>query len=286
MMLCDAVQALGGVEFRKARPDRRIRAQDPRSQGHWRAVDARRAGAGAVHSWRRPGAGHALGHAFAGAVRGFRRCGQAGRRACRPATMITSSGCGHAAIARTGAGLDDQRQHRPSLSRQSQHPPRRDRCGAAAGGPARHRVLAWIALAPAGRAGRAMSFARSGSIIAKRVHPSGWASAATRRSRSWLGVRANRRRGQGAGASRRVTLVRFFRADGTLDKEVEAEPGQRLLDVAWAAREPLEGACEGVMACSTCHVIVEAEDFEKCPRRPKRKRTCSTSRRMPRGLHA
>jgi ferredoxin len=62
-----------------------------------------------------------------------------------------------------------------------------------------------------------------------------------------------------------VTLVRFFRADGTLDKEVEAAPGQRLLDVAWAAREPLESACEGVMACSTCHVIVDADDFENLP---------------------
>jgi ferredoxin len=62
-----------------------------------------------------------------------------------------------------------------------------------------------------------------------------------------------------------VTLVRFFRADGTLDKEVEAPAGQRLLDVAWAAREPLEGACEGVMACSTCHVIVDPGDFEKLP---------------------
>ena len=62
-----------------------------------------------------------------------------------------------------------------------------------------------------------------------------------------------------------MTLVRFFRADGTLDKEVEAAPGQRLLDVAWAAREPLEGACEGVMACSTCHVIVDPDDFEKLP---------------------
>jgi ferredoxin len=59
--------------------------------------------------------------------------------------------------------------------------------------------------------------------------------------------------------------VRFFRADGTLDKEVEAAPGQRLLDVAWAAREPLEGACEGVMACSTCHVIIDSEDFAKLP---------------------
>ena len=62
-----------------------------------------------------------------------------------------------------------------------------------------------------------------------------------------------------------MTLVRFFKADGTLDKEVEAAPGQRLLDVAWTAREPLEGACEGVMACSTCHVIVEVDDFAKLP---------------------
>ena len=62
-----------------------------------------------------------------------------------------------------------------------------------------------------------------------------------------------------------MTLVRFLRADGTLDKEVSAAPGQRLLDVAWAAREPLEGACEGVMACSTCHVIVDPQDFAALP---------------------
>ena len=62
-----------------------------------------------------------------------------------------------------------------------------------------------------------------------------------------------------------MTLVRFFKADGTLDKQVEAKAGQRLLDVAWAAREPLEGACEGVMACSTCHVIVDADDFARLP---------------------
>ena len=63
-----------------------------------------------------------------------------------------------------------------------------------------------------------------------------------------------------------MTLVRFLRPDGTLDKEVEGKPGDRLLDVAWAAREPLEGACEGVMACSTCHVIVDAADFAKLPK--------------------
>lgn len=60
--------------------------------------------------------------------------------------------------------------------------------------------------------------------------------------------------------------VRFHKPDGTLDKEVEAKPGSRLLDVAWAAGQPLEGACEGVMACSTCHVIVDKADFEKLPR--------------------
>ena len=62
-----------------------------------------------------------------------------------------------------------------------------------------------------------------------------------------------------------MTLVRFFKADGTLDKEVEGKPGQRLLDIAWAAKQPLEGACEGVMACSTCHVIVDKADLAKLP---------------------
>jgi len=63
-----------------------------------------------------------------------------------------------------------------------------------------------------------------------------------------------------------MTLVRFLKPDGEFDREVEAEAGQRLLDVAWAERQPLEGACEGVMACSTCHVIVAAEDFARLPR--------------------
>jgi ferredoxin len=39
----------------------------------------------------------------------------------------------------------------------------------------------------------------------------------------------------------------------------QAEPGQRLLEVAQAAGMPLEGTCEGQMACSTCHVIVAEE---------------------------
>jgi len=42
---------------------------------------------------------------------------------------------------------------------------------------------------------------------------------------------------------------------------VAAEPGQRLLEVAQRAGMPLEGTCEGQMACSTCHVVVAEQWF-------------------------
>jgi ferredoxin len=44
-----------------------------------------------------------------------------------------------------------------------------------------------------------------------------------------------------------------------------AEPGQRLLEVAQNAGMPLEGTCEGQMACSTCHVVVAPEWFDRLP---------------------
>lgn len=62
-----------------------------------------------------------------------------------------------------------------------------------------------------------------------------------------------------------MTLVRFLKADGSLDREVEAAAGTNLLDLAQANGQPLEGACEGAMACSTCHVIIAAEDFDRLP---------------------
>ena len=62
-----------------------------------------------------------------------------------------------------------------------------------------------------------------------------------------------------------MTRVRFLKVDGTLDKEVDAPAGSVLLDIAQAAGEPLEGACEGQMACSTCHVIVDPADFARLP---------------------
>ena len=62
-----------------------------------------------------------------------------------------------------------------------------------------------------------------------------------------------------------MTLVRFVSADGSKVQEVEAPAGERLLDVAQNAGQPLEGTCEGQMACSTCHVIVDPEDFKRLP---------------------
>ena len=47
--------------------------------------------------------------------------------------------------------------------------------------------------------------------------------------------------------------------------DAEAAPGDNLLRVAQAAGMPLEGTCEGQMACSTCHVVVDAEWFDRLP---------------------
>jgi ferredoxin len=63
-----------------------------------------------------------------------------------------------------------------------------------------------------------------------------------------------------------MTLVRFISADGASVQEINASPGERLLDVAQNAGQPLEGTCEGQMACSTCHVLIDPEDFAKLPR--------------------
>lgn len=46
---------------------------------------------------------------------------------------------------------------------------------------------------------------------------------------------------------------------------VTAEEGDNLLRAGQAAGLPLEGTCEGQMACSTCHVIVAAEWFDRLP---------------------
>nr|2WLB_A Chain A, ELECTRON TRANSFER PROTEIN 1, MITOCHONDRIAL [Schizosaccharomyces pombe]2WLB_B Chain B, ELECTRON TRANSFER PROTEIN 1, MITOCHONDRIAL [Schizosaccharomyces pombe] len=43
---------------------------------------------------------------------------------------------------------------------------------------------------------------------------------------------------------------------------IEGNEGDSILDLAHANNIDLEGACEGSVACSTCHVIVDPEHYE------------------------
>jgi ferredoxin len=62
-----------------------------------------------------------------------------------------------------------------------------------------------------------------------------------------------------------MITVTFISADGE-SLEVQAVDGRNLLDVAQAVGQPLEGTCEGQMACSTCHVIIDKDWFDRLPR--------------------
>ncbi|MGH6948674.1 MAG: ferredoxin family 2Fe-2S iron-sulfur cluster binding protein [Kiloniellales bacterium] len=54
----------------------------------------------------------------------------------------------------------------------------------------------------------------------------------------------------------------FIEKDGT-HREVEAPLGLSVLEIAQKHDIDIEGACEGSLACSTCHVIVEPDWFDK-----------------------
>lgn len=48
-------------------------------------------------------------------------------------------------------------------------------------------------------------------------------------------------------------------------REVDAPVGKSILDIAHANNVDIEGACEGAMACSTCHVIVDPAWYDRLP---------------------
>jgi len=54
----------------------------------------------------------------------------------------------------------------------------------------------------------------------------------------------------------------FIERNG-VPREVEAPVGLSILEIAHKHGVDIEGACEGSLACSTCHVIVEAGWFGK-----------------------
>ncbi|XP_044740536.1 adrenodoxin-like protein 2, mitochondrial [Chrysoperla carnea] len=63
--------------------------------------------------------------------------------------------------------------------------------------------------------------------------------------------------------------VTFIKPDGEKIK-VKANIGDNLLDVV--VNHDLDfdgyGACEGTLTCSTCHVILKQEDYDKVPDKP------------------
>jgi len=60
--------------------------------------------------------------------------------------------------------------------------------------------------------------------------------------------------------------VTFIQQDGT-KLEGKGKDGDNLLDIIVNNDIDIDGygACEGTLACSTCHVILKQEDFDRLP---------------------
>ena len=59
-----------------------------------------------------------------------------------------------------------------------------------------------------------------------------------------------------------MPTMTFIERDGTR-REVDAPAGLSVLEIAHRHGIDIEGACEGSLACSTCHVIVDPAWFAK-----------------------
>ena len=57
----------------------------------------------------------------------------------------------------------------------------------------------------------------------------------------------------------------FVLADGETQKKISAEQGETLLDLAHKGQLDVEGTCEGSLACSTCHMIIDENYFDMLP---------------------
>lgn len=62
-----------------------------------------------------------------------------------------------------------------------------------------------------------------------------------------------------------MPVVKFIEKDGTV-KEIISNSGVSLLEIAHQNNVDLEGACEGSLACSTCHVVVDEVWYKKLPK--------------------
>lgn len=75
----------------------------------------------------------------------------------------------------------------------------------------------------------------------------------------------NARGAQEDPAHPRSIKVHFLKADASPLKTIECVEGDDLLSLAHEHDVDLEGACEGSVACSTCHVILDGESWDKLP---------------------
>jgi ferredoxin, 2Fe-2S len=58
-----------------------------------------------------------------------------------------------------------------------------------------------------------------------------------------------------------MPMMVFIERDGTR-REVDAPLGASVLEIAHRHGIDIEGACEGSLACSTCHVIVDPDWYD------------------------
>ena len=68
--------------------------------------------------------------------------------------------------------------------------------------------------------------------------------------------------GHSRGQRRLASVKVYFQEGADTVVEAEVEEGTSILEAAHANHVELEGACDGELACSTCHVILEEAIFE------------------------
>ncbi|RZI45775.1 2Fe-2S iron-sulfur cluster binding domain-containing protein [Rickettsiales endosymbiont of Peranema trichophorum] len=61
-----------------------------------------------------------------------------------------------------------------------------------------------------------------------------------------------------------MPTISFVYADGS-SKTVVTQSGLSILDIAREHNVDLEGACEGSLACATCHVVLPKNFYDKLP---------------------
>jgi 2Fe-2S ferredoxin len=59
-----------------------------------------------------------------------------------------------------------------------------------------------------------------------------------------------------------ITFIYYDENNRQVVKIVQGQQGESVLQIAWKHNIPLEGACGGCLACSTCHVIVDEAHFK------------------------